>query len=201
MLTSYIKTSSLASLLIGLVLALGCAADDESGSEEIDDKPANATRSQACVDFVDTMCDHAADNCSWVSRDDCEKSAEVRFCSDDATLAQCTESLQTGTCDDLPEACDEVYDDTPAIWYCNEYLETMCTRVAECSLASKSECLTKIKTELAWDCADAAGATSKIDSCITRAAQMPCGSMIYEELRLAPQECDGILAFHVSSDD
>jgi hypothetical protein len=186
------KRQRIASILTGtsfLALAFACSSEDASDSGDLGPKPANAARSTTCEQWQDASCDFMADQCSSISRAECDDSFQALFCKSDDEVQACISVLGNASCPDTPDACTGVADVAPAKWYCNTFVDLLCTRGEACDLGAKETCVKEAATS-ALDCNAAVGAGPAIETCLSKLSSVACESLSGGQL---PAECQGVI--------
>jgi len=181
--------SVLPAIFFVLPLAACSTPNDASDGLDLGPKPANAARSAACLEWQDAACDFLADKCSALSRTECDDDVGSMFCKPDDTMRACTTAYASASCPDSPDPCKGVADTAPARWYCNAFVEVLCTRAEACELQSKASCVADAPSTT-LNCDLAVGARSSIDACLSQLTSLSCSALSGGQL---PADCVGAI--------
>lgn len=174
-----------ASLLLSLLLVACSAAED--GSTKASTNP-STTRSAACKEMQDALCDRLADRCSQLQRVECDDQFQSLFCKSDESAKNCTAAVKDATCDGTPAACQAIADVAPAITLCNQFSEQYCVAAAACGGIDRGTCLQELGSAL--PCTKAVGISAGYDACKTDVDKASCNEQKLIDL---PASCKGVV--------
>ncbi len=143
-------------------------------------------RSPTCKAALSSICDHMADRCMELTRAECDNQFGALFCVDDR-LAACTGALPNADCGGLPDECSGVGDSAPAVQFCGEFLDKLCSQAVACdpSMGTKQDCLSQAGQQI--DCSSAIGVRASGDQCLSDLPNHPCMSTGL------PTSCEAVL--------
>ena len=179
--------TTLKPLLALCILGLGaCASDRDAAPGDSPRGEATKTRSEACLAWQNARCVYKVDKCHLGNRQYCDSIYTTLFCRSDSAVSACTEALKTASCDKLPDVCIGVTGPEPAIAYCNEFVDAVCSKGEECGKRAKSDCVAEAAEKL--HCSKAIGAKPSIEQCITEVRGATC-----DQISAMPESCKHVL--------
>lgn len=172
-------------LALPLLFVLACS---DGGGGTSRNQSASSTRSPACKEMQAAICDRLADQCQLTTRSDCDDVFQSIFCKSDVLANSCASAYKKAPCGETPTACRGVADLAPAIKICNQFVDQVCTKVANCGALTKEDCIKESVDSL--NCNQVVGISPTYDTCEEELPKAVCNKDKSIDL---PVSCEGII--------
>lgn len=153
------------------LVACGGASSMHGGDRET---PADGRGTDTCRLWQDSVCDWVERCQPSIDRDDCDEQFQGVTCKSDMVANKCTDMIDSGGCDGVPNLCgpDEIADPAPAVHACEMIATRFCERAVTCGIAATQQDCLKVEKQ---DCSGAFSFTLDYEDCMKQIDDLDCG--------------------------